>query len=1053
MKTSCLKKIVPFILMTLLSLNTKAQTDFYYAYGDSVEIYQDTTKYLINYPNGLYDSEVYPGEKLPNLLYEITYEELSNIGSYGASPLTFRIFKTEDGLEIGESNQLLIKFKDGVTTSQINDLIQTYGLTYERSGSTYDLYTVNNALSVSHSISEGGLVTYCIVNFLSHAETHTNDEYFDKQFYLKNTGQLINDGHSGTVGADINIEPAWSITKGDSSIIIAVIDHAFSDHPDLPYSRQVLPKGCNISNYGGFYNPDTPKIRFPSVQVHGNACMGIIAATHDNEGIAGIAPNCKIMTIGVDIMNPRLPKSDYVDAINMAVDSGAKVLSCSWGYTTANPYFYPPITDAIQRALDLGMSVVFSASNSANSSNYGTQYPLGTGYVSFPACSKFVKQLITVGATDRNDEKSNYSPYSSLIDICAPSSKSYHVLTAGEAQEMWTIDYENADGYNLYNDTVDQKNPNTNTYLPQMWEMLPNYGTDSLNYTGRFTGTSAAAPQVAGTIALMNSVNPCIDPYKIKDILLNTAKKVSPYYYNVSGHSNYVGYGRMNAGEAVFVANGMHHDSLDLYIKDHRSDFGFFSTLGAKNDNSPDIWVRRQKDGFVNQFHENPIYSVGAKAYVYIRVRNKSCTSHDSATQHGQLALFYNQSNTVNAWPSTSWSQITYVNLPDIPYGRDTIIEIEWTLPTPSSSSSWGWNVCLLGRIQNLSSDPYINYTPNLSLFVGNNNNVALKNLSMISAFTDQYKSVPGVHEGQYYPHGNFVDIGNPYSIATDFDFTFEVTDIETTISDITEAAEVKIIFDPASWTLFSSEGAFSQSGVTILGENMIAITSPSVTFSDITIPANTIYQIYVGASFWAEEISEYDEFQYHLRQKRSSDDSVEGVQNFQMFKGDRDPFSANITPGSVTINQGENTTLSAVSIGGASPIYNWLNPDGSIEYTGQNFSASPVETTTYKLQAISNPDGFMDYSSVTVEVKKKFINSLNPNPVDDLLTVEYQTENATTASIQIVSAMGGTPETFTIDVNETSTLIDVSNFSAGNYIVSLICDAVIEDSENLLIQ
>ncbi|GHV08113.1 hypothetical protein FACS1894160_1860 [Bacteroidia bacterium] len=32
---------------------------------------------------------------------------------------------------------------------------------------------------------------------------------------------------------------------------------------------------------------------------HGNACAGVIAASHNNEGIAGIAPNCKIMPIRI----------------------------------------------------------------------------------------------------------------------------------------------------------------------------------------------------------------------------------------------------------------------------------------------------------------------------------------------------------------------------------------------------------------------------------------------------------------------------------------------------------------------------------------------------------------------------------------------------------------------------------------------------------------------------------------------------------------------------------------------------------------------------------
>lgn len=71
---------------------------------------------------------------------------------------------------------------------------------------------------------------------------------------------------------------------------------------------------------------------------------------------------------------------------------------------------------------------------------------------------------------------------------------------------------------------------------------------------GGATGTSVAAPMVAGTIALMLSVNPYLTPAKIRSILRNTATKVSGYTYDSNGWNGSVGYGMLNTLAAVINA-------------------------------------------------------------------------------------------------------------------------------------------------------------------------------------------------------------------------------------------------------------------------------------------------------------------------------------------------------------------------------------------------------------------------------------------------------------------------------------------------------------------
>jgi subtilisin family serine protease len=271
---------------------------------------------------------------------------------------------------------------------------------------------------------------------------------------------------------------------------------------------------------------------------HGNSCAGVIAATMDNnEGIAGIAPNCKIMPLRWD---DATTSEQMADAIEFAVDDGANIISNSWSYRNSGSYpnLIPAIVAAIQYAINNGVVVTFSAGNTA-------QHTIGyNGYVAFPANAN-VNGLLAVGASDRYDKQSDYSPTNLLIDIVAPSHRAYPSSISTETFEMWTIDIPGNTGYNPW--------PSTGTHPPVTGEILPNNGINNLAYTGRFGGTSHACPVVAGVAALMLSVNPNLTPQQIFTTLTSTADKVGGYFYS-NGKCNQMGYGRVNAYAAVQAA-------------------------------------------------------------------------------------------------------------------------------------------------------------------------------------------------------------------------------------------------------------------------------------------------------------------------------------------------------------------------------------------------------------------------------------------------------------------------------------------------------------------
>jgi len=218
----------------------------------------------------------------------------------------------------------------------------------------------------------------------------------------------------------------------------------------------------------------------------------------------------------------------------------------------------------------------------------------GLDPVCFPANQKR-NGMLAVGASDRYDYQSDYSPTDTCIDIVAPSHRAYPYNSyngtgiAGENLEMWSIDIPGEDGYNKWHlDQGDYFPPGS--YLP-----YSETGTAHKDYTGYFGGTSHSCPVVAGVAALVLSMNPNLTPQNVCKILKTTADTIGGYTY-VNGKSPQTGYGRVNAKNAVwslcdttsYVNQELYLDveiltGCNIYMKD---DFVYDATLRVRPRNS-----------------------------------------------------------------------------------------------------------------------------------------------------------------------------------------------------------------------------------------------------------------------------------------------------------------------------------------------------------------------------------------------------------------------------------------------------------------------------------
>lgn len=1011
-----------------------AQNPFYYKLdGTRTQLKFEQNEFLVSTDSTFKISDLGNCQysKIKGHYYRVS--DTSQIENYSGINFITQAVSGEDNNLLFTSKELIFRFKDNVDRRVRDSILLSHGIYSPKINRLYCVSQISyseNEFNVSALLFETGFFEFCTPNFWVHvipSEHIPNDTYFSQQWYLHNTGQGDNDGHPSEYDADIDAPEAWEITRGNPSVIIAVIDHGVSDnHPDLPNSSQVRLPGSNFAAPYDNSSPDNPSPKMVPFCAncyhnHGNACAGIIAATQDNnEGISGIAPNCKIMPI-------RIPLSEIVtldvlgNALLFAADNGANVVSNSWNAMGPGQ---PALEFAIQTIIDENKIVVFTTGNTAVQ-DLGME-----GTILGPADSE-IPNLIIVGASDRRNVQANYSPTSSLVSVVAPSHSFYstHTTHADDSYNVWTIDIPGEEfGTNSWRDDA---------YWPPLGEELPDYGLNYSSYTGRFGGTSAAAPQVAAVAALMLSVNPCLKVQDVSDILKLSSDKIGGYNYsynvNKPGHSKEVGYGKINAYRAVSMALEKNTLTYDLFMKDNSEDIGLTGVFGTGGggDNSPDIWIRNNPDG--NTIHQNPEFSDNNPCYVYIRVRNKSCYA---SSGNDILNLYWSRAATSSSWPE-NWNGsdpnmgnlIGSVSIPIIPSGSSDIIMIPWTMINPHINNTW--NSCLLARIESaLDNQTFYSI---LADDITQNNNVSIKNVTII----DQ---VQGLGEMLNYE----VLSGNSTNHEERYNLSF-ISNPTINESNIFREAEVTITFDSIGWEIFRNSGGFDVSGIRPVRNRTILITDSIVIFPSILFPPKCRIPLRVNLNFLAKRLTENKEYSFSLTQTDTSNKLL-GTETFIVYKDIKADFIAYAGEDrSVTIN--DSVSLNADLIPD-SAIYNWYDSNDSLVYTGSDFSSVIALSQNYKLEVIRMEDGLKDYDDITIYADKGHLGSISPIPTNSTLTVEYNIHNSNSTYLCFVNTSTGTTYNYILtELNDAKT-INVSNWPIGTYSVHLVSQGEIIDSK-----
>lgn len=345
-------------------------------------------------------------------------------------------------------------------------------------------------------------------------QSGTGEPDYDLQWHYENVGFT-----GGTPGADINLVPAWGLTAGETEVVVQVIDSGIDiSHIDLD---QMLWENPNPGE--GSFNDDVNGWNFVNNDNdirdgsgHGTHVSGTIAAQNNGIGAAGIAGGTGTGD-GVRIMIMRIFQSNGVgagesaganrtaQAIVYGADRGATISNNSWGYTSPNVF-----PDVIKTAIDYfiefagydengevegpvaGGVFISSAGNTPDEQRY---YP-----AAYPP-------VISVAATDHNDQKTQYSNYGEHVSVSAPGGQMF----AGNSEGgVYSADLQSVYSYKQ--------------------------------------GTSMASPHVAGVAALIASHYPGISNEELVSRLVNTADNIDAQNPTYTG---LMGTGRINAGRAL----------------------------------------------------------------------------------------------------------------------------------------------------------------------------------------------------------------------------------------------------------------------------------------------------------------------------------------------------------------------------------------------------------------------------------------------------------------------------------------------------------------------
>ncbi|MCE9669812.1 S8 family serine peptidase [Myxococcus stipitatus] len=417
--------------------------------------------------------------------------------------------------------RVIVKFREGTKGGAARTTLSLTGMTYQREDTLAvgaEIWTLASPGAwVGHSLAEQEGLTEAAVEALRSRE---DVEYAHPDYYLEYSAEPVDELYplQWNLRA-IRMTEAWQSLEyagtNTSTVKIAVVDTGRLEHPDLAGRWGA---GIDVA-----YPPDSGVVSDPDPAStgrwhHGLHVAGILGARWDTQGTAGICKDCPLLPVKISAEDDLPVISSVARAITWSVTNGARVINMSFGTHPDQDIRCASVQSlqaTINHALDAGVVLVAAAGN-----HDGADPALVT-----PASCQGV---LTVAATLPNGQLAAYSNKGPAVALVAPGG-----------------------GPEITGDGIGCDDPLT-TYDGQggvvsAWAIYkPGPSIGAGDYCYRYlSGTSMAAPHVAGVAALLIAQRPAWTAEQVKQRILSTTHPV------IGCPSTQCGAGMLDAGKAI----------------------------------------------------------------------------------------------------------------------------------------------------------------------------------------------------------------------------------------------------------------------------------------------------------------------------------------------------------------------------------------------------------------------------------------------------------------------------------------------------------------------
>lgn len=430
----------------------------------------------------------------------------------------------------------------------------------------------------------------------------SGDPLYTYQWHLKNTGQSSFAINRGTAGEDINVAEAIMENVKGQGVIVAVVDDGLEiAHPDL----------TNNTVKGGSYNLITGTVDptpFSGSSGHGTAVSGIIAAEGwNNIGGRGVAPEAKLIGFNFLDSDPTGAVKSVQTFENFAKSHGAnslsdtaRVFNQSYGYSVPFPHGFDEDENEVYQDI---------ANKSADGKGSIFVKSAGNGYEYYRFSGTFWLPGDYFSSTDENPANHGLPFHNS--NMSTDNANVYNLVVSAINAKGVLSSYSSV-GSNIFVTapggqygttnpaivTTDRAGCENGYAVTEARPSTPFHGglhplNDTCDYNSTMNGTSSAAPNTSGAVAVIMSANPNLNWRDVRHILAKTATKVdadiaaktvvigegegAPVYEaipawedNAAGYhfNNLYGFGRVNVSEAVKLAQSYTEDLGEYVVTD-----------------------------------------------------------------------------------------------------------------------------------------------------------------------------------------------------------------------------------------------------------------------------------------------------------------------------------------------------------------------------------------------------------------------------------------------------------------------------------------------------